>query len=59
MTRTNVEVLNRAIGMIEGASFGAPDKVQSALSCVVDMLEGILNDPEEEEVKKEFAVLPK
>lgn len=59
MTRTNVEVLNRAIGMIEGVSFAAPDKLQNALSCVADMLEGILNDPKEEETKKEFAVRPK
>lgn len=59
MTRTNVEVLNRAIGMIEGVSFVAPDKLQNALACVADMLEEILNDPEEEEAKKEFTVRPK
>ena len=45
--------------MIEGVSFAAPDKLRDALSCVADMLEGILNDPEEEEAKKEFTVRPK
>ena len=43
----NRETMQRAIGIIEGASWGAPQRVVDALSVAAEMLDAILNDKEE------------
>ena len=48
MTQNNREKLQRAIGIIEGASFGASAKVQDALALACDILDSIANDEAEE-----------
>ena len=47
MKQINRETLQRAIGIIEGASFNAKGGVQDALALAVDLLDTILNDEEE------------
>lgn len=46
MKLNNRETMQRAIGIIEGASFGASSRVQDALAIACDMLDEILNDEE-------------
>ena len=48
MTQENRESMQRAIGMIEGAMFGASERVRDALSLAVDYLENILKEDKEE-----------
>lgn len=43
----NIENMQRAVGILEGASFCAEDKVQTALVSAIDILDAILNDIEE------------
>ena len=50
MTRNNRETLQRALGIIEGASYSANEKVQDALVTAVEMIDSVLNDKEEETV---------
>ena len=51
MTQDNRETMQRALGIIEGVSFGASERVQDALACVVDMLDDVLrSDGENEKV---------
>lgn len=48
MRHDNRETMQRAIGIIEGASYGVNTRVQDALITAVEMLDAILNDKEEE-----------
>lgn len=47
MTPENRESMNRAIGMIEGAMFGASERVRDVLSLAADYLENILKEDKE------------
>ncbi len=47
MKLNNRETMQRAIGIIEGASWGASQRVIDALSVATEMLDAILNDKEE------------
>lgn len=47
MTQNNRETMQRAIGIIEGVSWGAPQRVGDALAVACEMLDAILNDEEE------------
>jgi hypothetical protein len=47
MKLDNRETMQRAIGIIEGVSWGAPQRVIDALSVAAEMLDAILNDKEE------------
>ena len=47
MKLDNRETMQRAIGIIEGASWGASSRVQDALAVACEMLDAILNDKEE------------
>ena len=47
MTKDNRETMQRAIGIIEGASYGASTRMQDALITAVEMLDKVLNDKEE------------
>lgn len=42
-TLTNRETLIRAVGIIEGVSWGSPDKVADALLAAVEMIDTVLN----------------
>ena len=44
MTQDNRERLQRAVGIIEGASYGANSKVQDALALACDIIDNILDD---------------
>ena len=48
MKTTNREAMHRAIGIIEGASFGANSRVQDALALATELLDSILSDEEED-----------
>ena len=52
MTQNNRENLQRAIGIIEGASFGASPKVQDALALACEILDSIADDEAEESEDK-------
>ena len=43
MTLTNKEVLIRAVGIIEGVSWGSSEKVADALIAAVEMIDSVLN----------------
>ncbi len=47
MTLKNREAMNRAIGIIEGASYGASEKVQNALCNALEILESVLEEEAE------------
>lgn len=47
MKLNNRETMQRAIGIIEGASYGAGVRIQDALVTAIEMLDAILNDKEE------------
>lgn len=49
MKRNNRETLQRAIGIIEGASYGAKSNVQDALATALEMLDAVLEDEEKED----------
>ena len=49
MTKENRETMNRALGILEGASYGAAERVIDAISLAVEMLVNIL----ESEAKNE------
>lgn len=44
MKRNNRETLQRAIGIIEGASYSAKSNVQDALATALEMLDDVLDD---------------
>lgn len=48
MTQENRETMQRALGIIEGASFGANSRVQNALALACEMLDNVLNDEEKQ-----------
>lgn len=48
MTKSNRETMQRALGIIEGASFGANIRVQDALALACEMLDSVLNDEVEQ-----------
>ena len=48
MTQENRETMQRAMGIIEGVSFGASERVQNALACVIDMLDDVLKSEGEQ-----------
>ena len=43
MTQDNRETMQRAIGILEGAYFVASTKVQDAIQCAVEMIDGVMN----------------
>ena len=47
MTQKNREIMQRAIGIIEGVSFGVDRELQNALVATVEMLDNIFDDEEE------------
>lgn len=49
MKQRNRETIQRALGIIEGASYGASSRVQDALALASDLLDSILDDEEEVE----------
>lgn len=53
MKQESRETMERAIGIIEGVSFGAATRVKDALAEVVDLLDGVLNDEPLEHFAKE------
>jgi hypothetical protein len=48
MKLKNIETMQRAIGIIEGASYGASSSVQDALITAVEMLDTVVNDEDVE-----------
>lgn len=46
MKQNNRETMQRAVGIIEGASYGANQRVQDALITAVEMIDVVLNDEE-------------
>ena len=46
MTIENRETMQRAIGIIEGASYGANTRVQDALELACEMLDNVLQNEE-------------
>ncbi len=49
MKRNNREALQRAIGIIEGASYGAKSHVQDALTNALEILDAVLDDEEQKD----------
>lgn len=49
MTKENRETIQRAIGIIEGASFGAKGATQCALELAQSLLDDVLADEKERE----------
>lgn len=47
MKPENRETMQRAIGIVEGASWGANARVQDALAVAVEMLDGVLKEESE------------
>ena len=52
MKQSNRETLQRAIGIIEGASYGASERVQDALTLAAELLDAVLIDEEKQEERK-------
>jgi hypothetical protein len=48
MTQENRETMQRAMGIIEGVSFGSSERVQNALACVIAMLDDVLRSEGEQ-----------
>lgn len=48
MKLDNRETMQRAIGIIEGASYGAGSRIQDALSLACELLDSVLSDKEEQ-----------
>ena len=47
MKRKNIEIMERAIGVLDGLSFVAEEKIGEALVCALEMLESVLKDEKE------------
>lgn len=47
MTHSDRETMQRAIGIIEGASYGAGERMQDALALAVELLDSVLESGEE------------
>lgn len=48
MTLSNRETMQRAIGIIEGASYGASSRLQDALALACEMLDSVLESEDEQ-----------
>lgn len=48
MTAENRETLQRALGILEGASYGASERVQNAIYGAVEMIDIVLDKEERE-----------
>lgn len=44
MTQENRETMNRAIGILEGAAYGAAERVIDAISLATEMLSSVLDE---------------
>ena len=51
MTTENRETIQRAIGIIEGASFGTGKRVIDALALACDLLDAVLNSEAKKDAK--------
>ena len=47
MKQKNIETIQRALGIIEGTSFGVKDCVANALELAVEMIDNALKDEED------------
>lgn len=55
MTQENRETIQRALGIIEGAMYGASERVQDALALATEMLDSVLNsEGKDEHSKRDF-----
>lgn len=52
MEKINREYIQRAIGIIEGVSFGVKSNIQDALAVAINLLESILDDEARAEAPK-------
>lgn len=43
MTQGNRETMQRALGIIEGAMYGASERVQDALALATELIDSVLN----------------
>ena len=46
MTQENRETIQRALGILEGVSYGAEERVQDAISLAVGMISAVLDKEE-------------
>ena len=42
MTRENMEIIQRALGILEGVAFGAGERVRDAIACAVTMFDEVM-----------------
>ena len=49
MKAENREAMERALGIIEGASYGASQRVQDALALACEMIDEVLREEERDE----------
>ena len=49
MTQKNKEMMQRAIGIIEGASFVASVRIQDALALATELLDSVLDSEDEKQ----------
>ena len=55
MTQENRETMQRAVGIIEGAMYGASERVQDALALATELIDSVLNsEGKDEQNRKEF-----
>jgi hypothetical protein len=47
MTQENRETMQRAVGIIEGAMYGASERVQDALALATELIDSVLNSEDE------------
>ena len=52
MKTENIITLNRALGILEGVSFGASESVRDAIACACDMIDEVLDKEREAENEK-------
>ena len=48
MKATNREILCRAVGILEGASYGAAERVIEAISIACELIDSVIDDDEED-----------
>ena len=49
MKTTNREILCRAVGILEGVSYGAAQRVIDAVALACELIDSVINDDEEDE----------
>lgn len=49
MTKENRETMHRALGILEGAAFGAAERIGDAIALAVDMIDKVLEEEEKHE----------